>query len=82
MAMCGGLNKNGLRRVMGLNAWPTGNGTFRRCGLDGVGVALWGWVLRSSMLKLHPVSNFSLLLPSNQEACLHTTMLPTMLIMD
>lgn len=34
------LNRNGPHRLMYLNAWPIGNGTIRRCGLAGVGVAL------------------------------------------
>jgi hypothetical protein len=29
----GGLNRNGPYCLMCLNAWPTGNDTFRRCGL-------------------------------------------------
>ena len=37
---CAGLNKFSPYRLMCLNAWPTGNGTIRRCGLIGVGVAL------------------------------------------
>ena len=30
---CGGLNRFGPHRLMCLNAWPTGSGTIRRCGL-------------------------------------------------
>jgi hypothetical protein len=37
---CGGLNGYGPHRLMCLNAWPIENGTIRRCGLFGVGVAL------------------------------------------
>lgn len=32
------LNRFGCHRLMCLNAWPTGNGTIRRCGLVKVGV--------------------------------------------
>jgi hypothetical protein len=38
MGHCGGLNWFGLHRLMGLNAWPMGNGTIRRGGLVGVGI--------------------------------------------
>jgi hypothetical protein len=55
-------------RVKCLNAWPTGSGTIRRCGLVGVGVALleeehlYGGGFEVSVLKLCPVWNSSLLL--------------------
>jgi hypothetical protein len=42
--MCGGLNSFGPHRFTNLNAWPTGNGTTKRCGLVGGGVALLEWV--------------------------------------
>jgi len=41
---CRGLNRFGSHRLMCLNAWPSGNGTIRRHGLVGVGVALLEWV--------------------------------------
>jgi hypothetical protein len=60
--VCGGLNRNGPHRLKCLNSWPTGNGTIRRCGLGGVGVALLeevchcgGGALKCHMRKLHPV---------------------------
>jgi hypothetical protein len=37
---CGGLSGYGPHRLMGLNAWPMGNVTIRRCGLIGGGVTL------------------------------------------
>ena len=37
---CGGLNRNDPHRLMCLNAWSTGSGTLRGCGLVKVGVAL------------------------------------------
>lgn len=52
---CGGLNRFGPYRLMSANAWPTGNGTPRRCGLLGGDVSLGWWVLRSPRLKLCPV---------------------------
>jgi hypothetical protein len=36
----GDLSRNSLYRLMCFNAWPIGNGTIRRSGLVGVGVAL------------------------------------------
>ena len=36
----GGLNKFVPHRFMCLNAWPTGSGTIRRCGLVGGSVSL------------------------------------------
>ena len=41
-ASCSGLYKYGPHRHMCLNAWPTGSGTIRRCGLAGGSVSLWG----------------------------------------
>ena len=59
---CGGLNRNGPRKLVCLYAWPTGSGTIRRCGLGRVGVAslkdvcrCGGQALRSHMLKLCPM---------------------------
>ena len=40
------------QRLRCLNAWPIGSGIIRRCGLVGGNVSLWGWVLRSSVLKV------------------------------
>ena len=37
---CGGLNRNGLHKLMCLNVWPIGSGTIRRCSLVGVGMTL------------------------------------------
>ena len=60
-AGCGGLNKNGPRRLIGSN-------TIRRYGLVGVGMAVleevchWGRALRFQMPKPGPVS---LSLPAN-----------------
>jgi hypothetical protein len=36
---CGDLNRFDLHRFRHLNAWSTGNGTIKRCGLFGVGMA-------------------------------------------
>lgn len=36
----GGLNTNSPHRVTCMNAWPTENGTFKRCGLVWIGMAL------------------------------------------
>lgn len=41
---------------MGLNAWPMGAGTIRRCGLVR-SVSLWRWDFGSSMFQPHPVWN-------------------------
>lgn len=38
----GGLNKNSPQSLTSLNTWVIGSATFRRCGLIGVGVSLWG----------------------------------------
>ena len=45
---CGGLNRNGPNRLLFLNAWPIGSGTFRRHGLVGVDVAFWRCVMWGS----------------------------------
>lgn len=37
---CGGMNRNGPLRLIGLNAWPMGSGTTMGCGLVEGGVAL------------------------------------------
>ena len=57
--LCGGLNRNDPHRLICMNVWPIGSNTIRRCGLDGVGVALLEEVcvpvrsaLRSHMFKL------------------------------
>ena len=63
---CGGLNRNDPHKLMYSNAWPTGNGTMRRCGLVGGSVSLWRWALRSPILKLCPVW-LSLLPPVDQD---------------
>jgi hypothetical protein len=49
---CGGLNRFDSQRFMCLNPWPIGNVTFRKCGFLKGSVSLWGWALRSPMLKL------------------------------
>jgi hypothetical protein len=58
---CSGLKRNAPHRLMCLNAWPIRNGTIRKCGLVGVGVAwleeVWHCVkqpLRSQNLKPVP----------------------------
>ena len=38
--VCAGVNRYGPHRLLGLNAWPVGRDTTRRCGLVGVSVAL------------------------------------------
>ena len=53
VAVSGALSKYGLHRLMCVNAWPMGSGTIRRCDLVGGTVLLWGWALRSHMVKLH-----------------------------
>jgi hypothetical protein len=42
------LNRNGPNRLLFLNAWPIGSGTFRRHGLVGVDVAFWRCVMWGS----------------------------------
>jgi hypothetical protein len=59
---CGGLNRYSPHRHMFLNAWPTGSGSIRRCGLVGGSVSLLGVDFEVSLPKLHPVWNQSLLL--------------------
>jgi len=41
LGYCGGLDRYGSHRFMCLNAWPTGSGNIRRCGLVGIDVALF-----------------------------------------
>ena len=45
---CGSVNAVGSHNL-------TGSSTIRRYGLVGGIVSLWGWALRSPLLKLHPV---------------------------
>jgi hypothetical protein len=59
---------------MGLNAWPTGSGTIRRCGFVGVGVALLEEVCHCGMgfevsyaQAILSVVYSLLLLPSDQD---------------
>jgi hypothetical protein len=53
MEECGGLSRFGPPRFTCLNAWSTGCGTIRRCGLVGGSISITvGRVLRSPMLKL------------------------------
>ena len=45
LVVCGGLNRFDSHRLC-LNAWPLGSGTFRKCGLTGVHMALLEEVCR------------------------------------
>ena len=51
---------------MCVNDWPTGSGTFRRCGLVGGIVSLWGCALKPQVIKIGLLLH-SLLLPADQD---------------
>ena len=46
-----------------------GSGTMRRCGLVGRSMSLWGWPLRTLVLRLYPIWNESLLLAAYGSRC-------------
>jgi hypothetical protein len=52
---CGGLNRNGLHRLIDLNAWSLGCGTIRKCGLVGGSVSL-GKEFEVSKVQVRPDS--------------------------
>jgi hypothetical protein len=98
-AICGGKIGMVPHRFMCLNAWAIGTGTIWRWVLIGIGMALleevslWGWALRSPMLKLCPVWNPAsfwclwIKMSNSQQllqhhVCLHATMFSTVMIMD
>ena len=76
LTISGGFNRNGLYRLLCLNAWPIGGGTIGRCGLVGVSMALLEEVchcaraLRSHVFKL-PSATMDQLLPTHHHAAPH-----------
>lgn len=53
----------GMAPIYVFKCLATGSGTIRKCVLVGRCVALWGWALRSHMLKLRSVWTVSFFLP-------------------
>ena len=47
--------ENGIVSIIERRWSPKGSGTIRRRGLVGISVSLWGWALRSLLLKLPSV---------------------------
>ena len=53
-AMFGGLNRFGPHRLVGLNVWPMGSGTIRRCGLVEGNVSWWECAFKVSYAQPTP----------------------------
>lgn len=77
---CGGLNRDGPRILLCLNAWSTGSGTIRRLALLEELCHVEVDSEASHMLRTLPVTLWNSW--PFQHGCLHTATLPTMMIMD